>query len=204
MLETVQSLGQYSGFFIITEWVSVIIFSIEYILRLTVSKKKLSYIFSFWGLIDAVSILPTIFSVINLTFLKVFRDLRILRMLRIVRMGKISRAYLKSHDEVKTQAEFNKINILIFFSALLSMIIIFASVLYAFENAQPEYSNIPISMIQSSKILIGGLSFTAPLTLEGQITIIIGRFIGLALFGLLIGIIGGVLNQLLFGKIEKH
>jgi voltage-gated potassium channel len=40
------------------ETVTVIIFSLEYILRLYVSKKPLSYMFSFYGIVDILAILP--------------------------------------------------------------------------------------------------------------------------------------------------
>ena len=203
ILETVQSLHHWHSLFLTIEWISVTIFSLEYLARLGVSQRKLRYIFSFWGLVDAISILPTFLSSGNFTFLKSFRDLRILRMMRILRLAKISRAYLGSHDEAKTQAEFNKMNLVIYFMSLFSMTIIFAALLYAVEHAQHAYSNIPLAMVQSAKILVGGLGQAATPTLAGEIIVIIGRFVGLALFGLLISIVGGVLNQLLFGKVEK-
>jgi voltage-gated potassium channel len=184
-------------------WVSVTIFTLEYLARIVVSPRKAKYIFSFWGLVDAVSILPTFLGAVNLTFLKAFRELRILRMLRIMRLVKISRSYIKSQDKAKSEAEFNRLNVVIYFMTLFSMTIILASVLYALEHAQHAYSSIPLAMIQSAKILVGGLGQAQTMTLAGEITIIVGRFIGLALFGLLIAIIGGVLHQLLFGSSTK-
>lgn len=204
ILETVHTLNDsYHAVFIFIEWATVAVFSLEYIARLWVSKKKTSYIFSFWGIIDAISILPTYASGINLTFLKSFRDLRILRMLRVARLAKISRTYVVSKDKAETEADFNKMNITIYFMALFSTMIIFASLLYAFDAGTYAYSNIPLAMIQSAKILVGGLGQAATTTLAGEITVIIERFVGLALFGLLIAIIGGVLKQVLFGDIEK-
>ena len=203
ILESVPSFDKFHTYFYVVEWACVSIFTMEYFLRIAVSSKKVKYIFSFWGLVDFISILPTFLGAANLTFLKSFRELRIMRMLRMMRLAKISRYYLKSHDEVKSEAEFNKINIVIYFMSLFSMTIILASVLYALEHAQHAYSSIPRSMIQSAKILVGGIGQAPTTTLAGEITVIVGRFVGLALFGLLIAIIGGVLHELLFGSSTK-
>lgn len=51
-------------FFAIGEWVFTILFTIEYILRLYIVRKKLAYAFSFYGIIDLLSILPTFLSLI--------------------------------------------------------------------------------------------------------------------------------------------
>src|SRR5690554_2385004 len=47
--------NQYHTFFIVSEWIITIFFSIEYILRIISNKKPLSYIFSFYGLVDFLS-----------------------------------------------------------------------------------------------------------------------------------------------------
>lgn len=203
ILETVPSLSVYHSIFVTIEWVAVIIFTVEFLARLAVSKKKLKYVFSFWGLVDIISILPTFLGALNLTFLKSFRELRIIRMLRTLRLAKVARAYTMSKDKTESVAEHNKINVVIYFGTLISMTIILASALYAFEHAQSAYSTIPLAMIQSSKIIIGGLGQAQTATLAGEITVIIGRFIGLALFGLLIAVVGGILNQVLFGKTDS-
>lgn len=203
ILETVPALDVYHTIFVAIEWVSVTIFTIEFIARLAVSKKRLSYIVSFWGLVDIISILPTFLGAMNLTFLKSFRELRIIRMLRTLRLAKIARAYTMSAEKSESAAEHNKINITIYFGTLISMTVILASVLYAVEHAQAAYSTIPLAMIQSAKIIVGGLGQAQTATLAGEITVIIGRFIGLALFGLLIAVVGGILNQVLFGKTDK-
>ena len=63
------------------ELVSIIIFSVEYLLRVFVSKKPFKYIFSFYGVIDILAILPF--------YLNRFLDLRFLRAFRIFRALKL-------------------------------------------------------------------------------------------------------------------
>ena len=121
----------------------------------------------------------------------------------MIRIAKISREYLKSHDDAKSQGESNKINVVIYFLALFTAITIFGSALYLANETQSAYSNIPLGMLEATKILLGGLGQTNPETMTGQIIMLITRFAGLALFGLLISVIGSILSELLFGKQQK-
>ncbi len=58
----------------------IIIFSIEYFLRVYVSDKPLNYIFSFYGVIDLIAIVPFFFpNPVDLRFLRIFRIFRIFR-----------------------------------------------------------------------------------------------------------------------------
>jgi voltage-gated potassium channel len=200
ILETVSSLSRLNSIFVTIEVICVVVFTIEYLSRIYVAEKKLKYIFSFWGILDLLTILPTFLGVVNLTFIKTTRILRILRLLRILRIAKISRTYLESNDETRSKNEVNRINIVIYFLGLSSAIVGFGSALYAIEHTQKAYANIPLAMIQAAKILLGGLGQAEAKTIEGEILILLIRLAGLALFGLLITVIGTSLNDLLFGK----
>lgn len=73
---------------IVLEWIFTIIFTLEYVLRIFVSKKPLKYIFSFYGVIDLLSILPMFLSI----FIKgshILSSLRILRLLRLFRVFRL-------------------------------------------------------------------------------------------------------------------
>ncbi len=76
------------------------IFSIEYLLRLWIAPKKLRYIFSFYGLVDLLSILPTVLMLRGMTFLRVLKVLRILKFTRYLEteeffFGRLSRFQLQ-------------------------------------------------------------------------------------------------------------
>ena len=71
------------------EVISIVIFTIEFLLRIYVSKKPLSYIFSFYGIIDILAILPFYLNrVLDLRFLRAFRIFRIFRALKLLRYNK--------------------------------------------------------------------------------------------------------------------
>ena len=70
------------------ESISIGIFSIEYLLRVYVSDRKLTYIFSFYGLVDIIAILPYfILSGIDLRSIRIFRLLRVFRILKLFRFN---------------------------------------------------------------------------------------------------------------------
>lgn len=71
------------------EWFFTILFTIEYLLRLYAAPNRLRYMFSFYGIVDFLSIIPTYvsFFVVGVQPLLVVRFLRILRIFRILRMA---------------------------------------------------------------------------------------------------------------------
>ena len=90
MLESVSSFNEkYGTLMTIAEWVITIIFSIEYILRIWVVRKPFSYIFSFYVIVDLLSILPSYLGLIFIggQSLMVIRALRLLRVFRILKIS---------------------------------------------------------------------------------------------------------------------
>jgi voltage-gated potassium channel len=74
-LETVDSMhDRFHGLFATCETVITLIFTLEYIGHVTTAKRKRDYIFSFWGLIDLLAILPTYLQLANITALKSTRS----------------------------------------------------------------------------------------------------------------------------------
>src|SRR5688500_975218 len=63
MLDSVPELNGTFGYaFYFIEWAFTILFTIEYIIRVSVNPKRASYIFSFWGIVDLLAILPAYLS----------------------------------------------------------------------------------------------------------------------------------------------
>ena len=89
-LETLPNLSKNQLFILkLIEIVIITIFSIEYLLRIFVTNKKFKYIFSFYGLIDLLTILPFYLSLtIDLRSLRALRLLRLFRILKLVRFNK--------------------------------------------------------------------------------------------------------------------
>lgn len=195
VLETVESLSPYGKIFLIVEWVSVILFSFEYLGRLTVSSPKLKYSLSFFGIIDLVAILPTFFGLGNFTFLKSARALRIIRMLRMLRLAKLGRGGLTQDENSSVLS----LNILIYFSTLIFALLITGTAMYLVEPDLSAFSSIPSGMWWSLKVFMAGVPVVVPETELGEVFFVLTRFIGLLLLGLLVGVVGNVFRAMLGG-----
>ena len=62
----------------------IILFAIEYLLRLWCSKYKLKYVFSFYSIIDLMAILPVVIGLVDISFIRILRWFRILRLIRFI------------------------------------------------------------------------------------------------------------------------
>lgn len=194
MMETVQSVHEaYASFFHYFDLVSVIIFSVEYLLRLWSCthdprykhpvKGRIKYIFSTDGLIDLVAILPFYLHVMVGFDLRVLRILRLLRFLRLFRLT----AYMKSAQMLKNvfvnrASELKLSLVLIFF-----LIIIASSLLYFAEHtAQPHvFTSIPTTFWWAIVTVTSvGYGDMVPITLAGKIFTAIITLAGLAIFAL--------------------
>jgi len=196
VLETVPSLEAYFPVFIFIEWFAVIVFSGEYLYRLRMSNPAWRYSVSFFGIVDLVSILPTILGLGNFTFLKSARALRIIRMLRMLRLAKVTRSKVVSEESMGVMS----LSILIYFATLVFALLITGTAMYLVEGSQSAFSSIPAGMWWSLKVFLSGISVAEPVTAVGEFFFVITRFIGLLLLGLLIGVVGNLFRTLVMGK----
>ena len=197
ILETVPSLYRYQTFFTIIEWVTVGMFTAEYLLRLWASKERGRYAFSYFGITDLVAILPTFLGLGNLTFLKSARVVRIIRFLRLVRLTKIS--HLKVKDAEATLGIFG-FNIALYAVTLLFTMLLFGVSLHMLDIGNGHYWSIPAGMYWTFSVFLGGLPAPIPPGASGTIIFILAKFCGLALFGLLVGVVGKIFNEWILGK----
>lgn len=214
ILETVHSIHEaYKEFFRIFDLVSVIIFTIEYVLRVWSSnhdrrykhsiKGRLKYMVSTDALIDLLAILPFYVHVFIGLDLRVLRILRLLRFLRLFRLT----AYMKSAKMVKnvfvTRANELKLSIV-----LIAFLIIIASCLLYFAEhlAQPKvFSSIPATLWWAIVTVTSvGYGDMVPITVLGKVLTGIITLAGLAVFALPAGIItAGFLEEINKTKKKK-
>ncbi|HCQ98887.1 MAG TPA: ion transporter, partial [Acidobacteria bacterium] len=115
------------------ELVSVLVFTLEYVLRLVVADRKLGFAFSFFGLVDLLAILPFYISLgVDL------RSVRAIRLLRLVRVLKLAR-YSDAMSRFGRTATMVRGELFVFLGAAVVLIYLSAVGIYYFENdAQPE------------------------------------------------------------------
>lgn len=207
MLETIPSIHDpHAEFFHIFDLVSVIIFTIEYLLRVWSSNHDPRYSHSFHGrirymlsidaLIDLLAILPFyvhVFIGLDLRVLRIFRLLRFLRLFRLT-------AYMRSAQMVKnvfkTRASELKLSLVL----ILFFIIMASCLLYFAEHlAQPQvFSSIPATIwwavVTATSVGYGDM---VPITPLGKILTGLVSLSGLAVFALPAGIItAGFLEEI--------
>ena len=120
-LETVPEIAdKYQQEFFIMEWLSVGIFTIDYLANLFYSETKLKYAFSVWGIIDLISILPSYLMLLNLTALQGTKVLRLIRVARVLRVLKLVRTAVNETSNAQNPIVANlKIYFILFFSVLM-------------------------------------------------------------------------------------
>lgn len=142
MLESVPELDtQFHYEFGIIEWVLTIVFTIEYILRLWISPKPLKYVFSWWGIIDLLSILPTYISFFMVGYhyllvVRIFRLLRVFRILKLVRFNSEAQVLMNA-----LKSSLYKITI--FLMAVLAIVTLLGTVMYVVEGGEKGFTSIP-------------------------------------------------------------
>ena len=184
----------YGNFFYYFELLSILIFSFEYIYRISYSfikkgmKGSVNYIFSFFGLIDLISILPFYLNqFINLDgrFLRILRLFRLTRIFKFGRDSNSLKLFTKSLISVKEQLLFT-----LFLSAL--TILFSSSAIYYLENeAQPEkFSSITESVWWATiSLATVGYGDVYPITVGGKIFATIISLVGIGVVAIPTGVI---------------
>lgn len=185
----------FSSWFLVIEWLAVGVFTLEYVARIIVTKPAYKYIFSFFGFIDLVAILPTFIGLGNLTFLKSARAVRLIRLLRMVRLVKMKN--LKVGD-VEEKMSFFAINIALFIAVLITSMLFVGTLIYLVEGNQEAFVSIPHGMLWSFKVFLIGVPVEYPVTVGGQVVHMLARLVGLTVFGVLVGVVGNLVRDYLF------
>ena len=214
ILETVQPLhDRYLTFFQYFDLISVLIFSVEYVLRVWSCTHdarykhpvfgRIKYVFSFDGIIDLVAILPFYVHVVVGLDLRVLRILRLLRFLRLFRLT----AYMKSAQMIRNVFVKRANELRLSVVLILFLVIIASSIMYFTEHqAQPKvFSSIPATLWWAFVTLTSvGYGDMIPVTLMGKCMTAVIMLCGVAIFALPAGIItAGFLEEMQKMKHKK-
>ena len=110
------------------EWIFTILFTIEYLARIWTVRNKTRYIFSFFGLIDLLSILPSYFGIF-VTGTQSLMVIRSLRLLRIFRIFKLSR-YVGEGQNLARALKSSQHKITVFLVFILTAVMIAGTIMY--------------------------------------------------------------------------
>lgn len=174
----------------ILEWVFTIVFTIEYIARILVLGRPWSYIFSFFGIIDLLSILPTYIGLFlpQGEYLLVIRTLRLLRVFRVLKLVR----FLREANSLINALKASRAKITVFITAVLILVIIFGTLMYLIEGQEPnsKFDSIPRSIYWAIVTLTTvGYGDISPVTDLGQFISAIIMILGYAIIAVPTGIV---------------
>jgi len=187
---------QYGDLLYSLEWFFTIVFTIEYILRIYSSPHPRGYIFSFYGMIDLLSILPTYIAFLfpQSAYLTVVRILRVLRIFRVLKLFRyIGEANILFRALVQSRRK-----IFVFLFCVLTLIVIFGTLMFIIEGPQYGFSSIPRSMYWAIvTVTTVGYGDISPQTSLGQLLAAVTMICGYAIIAVPTGIVGvEIMNEI--------
>ena len=201
MLDSIEIVRQeYSQFLRIAEWILTIIFSLEYILRILSVRRALGYAFSFYGIVDRLAIIPTYVSLFfpGIQCLLVIRSLRLLRIFRVLKLAR----FLSEAQQLGTALQASYRKIMVFISVVLSLVIIFGTLMYVVEGGENEFTSIPKSIYWAIVTLTTvGYGDISPQTPLGQALAAIIMIFGYAIIAVPTGI---VTAEIAYSSLNKN
>jgi len=191
---------KFGDFFYALEWAFTIIFTIEYILRIYTAHKPFKYIFSFYGIIDLLAILPSYLSIflVGSHYLVVIRILRLLRVFRVLKLAR----FVGAADTLQTALRNSRAKIVVFLEVILTIVVIMGSLMYLIEGPENGFNSIPKSIYWAIVTLTTvGYGDIAPNTAVGQILASFLMITGYAIIAVPTGIITTEMSKLSSKKV---
>lgn len=196
MLESIKDLNAlYSLTFYSIEWIVTALFTIEYILRIASLEKPLTYIFSFMGVVDLLSLLPTYLGLFvdGTESLMVIRSIRFLRVFRVLRLSR----FMLGADILGEALKNSRHKIIVFLITILTIVIIMGGLMFVIEPNEAGFTSIPRSIYWAIiTITTVGYGDIAPVTPFGQAIASMIMLFGYAIIAVPTGIVSSEMTAL--------
>lgn len=175
-----------------SEIIVVSLFTLEYVARIVLSERPIKFIFSFYGLIDLIAILP-----FYLAFAMDLRSLRLFRLMRLARLLKLAR-YNSAMQRFARAIYIAKEELAIFMMASLVILYLAAVGIYHFEHAaQPEVFRSIFDCLWWSVATLTTVGYgdVYPITNGGRFFTFMVLIVGLGLVAVPTGIVASALSS---------
>ncbi len=196
LLESVPSINEkHQTLLKVLEWLITIVFSVEYVVRIRVVKKPLKYIFSFYGIIDLLSVLPTYLSliIVGSQSLAVIRAIRLLRVFRIFKLNR----YISAGQSLGRALWVSREKIFVFLFFILNIVVIVGTLMYLIEGPEHGFNSIPQSIYWAIVTMTTvGYGDISPMTALGQFLASIVMIVGYAIIAVPTGMVtAGIIRK---------
>ncbi|MCA1757289.1 MAG: ion transporter [Bacteroidales bacterium] len=164
------------------------LFTAEYLLRIYIVDKPSRYIFSFYGIIDLLAIIPgfLIFILAGAQSLMIIRAVRLIRVFRVLKLTRYTSAGRMLGIAMYRSRE----KIFMFLAVILTMVLIFGTVMYMVEGHENGFTSIPVSIYWAIVTLTTvGYGDISPATGAGQIIASLLMIMGYAIIAVPTGIV---------------
>jgi voltage-gated potassium channel len=189
MLDSVQHIRlEFGEYLRDLEWFFTGLFLVEYLARLLVVRRPLAYALSWLGIIDFLSIIPTLAALLvaSSRYLLAIRTLRLLRVFRIFKLGR----FVGEGEFIVTALRASRFKILVFLSAVLMLATAVGSLMYVVEGGQNGFTSIPKSVYWAIVTLTTvGYGDISPHTVLGQSLASVLMILGYAIIAVPTGIV---------------
>ena len=158
---------EYHKLLYITEWILTVAYTVEYVLRIWTTRHKLKYIFSIYGIIDLVALIPTYLSLIlaGSQYLMVIRTLRLLRIFRILRLV----SFVKEAKLLVWAIQESRHKLIVFLGFIITLDIVIGTIMYMIEGPENGFTSIPLSIYWAIVTMTTvGYGDISPHTVMGQ------------------------------------
>lgn len=189
VLESVASIAARWGDLLRTlEWLFTIVFTIEYILRVYSARNRRRYIFSFFGMVDLLAVVPTYLGLVlaGAQYTLVLRSLRLLRVFRVLKLAH----FLDDADLLVRAMRASREKILVFLFAVVTLVLISGATMYLVEGPSSGFDNIPLSVYWAIVTLTTvGYGDFVPVTTVGRFLASVLMITGYAIIAVPTGIV---------------
>ena len=197
-LESVDSISVKYGVLLRSlEWIFTILFTIEYFLRIWIIKNPFKYIFSFWGIVDFLAILPTyLLFIFNLQFLMIIRVIRLIRLFRILHLS----SYIRGGQTMIIALRKSIPKIVVFLLTVLLFVIVIGTIMYIVEgplgNNTEGFESIPNSIYWAIVTLTTvGYGSAVPVTAFGKLFASLIMLLGYGIIAVPTGIVASSVSK---------
>ncbi|MEH6542570.1 MAG: ion transporter [Porticoccaceae bacterium] len=189
VLDSVEALHlNFGTWFFYLEWMFTLLFTVEYFLRIYITRRPFRYIFSFYGLIDLISVIPSYLALV-VTGAKYLLIIRILRVLRVFRVFKLIR-YLAEANILLHSLYLARRKMLVFFFTVMILSFVFGSLMFVVEGPENGFTSIPKSIYWTIvTITTVGYGDIAPQTVLGQMISTVAMLVGYSIIAIPTGIV---------------
>ena len=181
------------------EWMFTILFTIEYIARLSCIDRPWRYARSFFGIVDLLAVLPTYLAIL-LPEAQLLIDVRILRLLRCFRIFKLTE-YVREFRLLGRAMAHSMRKILVFLSVVVIAVLIVGTLMYVIEGPKHGFTSIPKAIYWAlSTITTVGYGDIVPRTELGRALASIVMLIGWGILAVPTGIVTAEMTAQKFVK----